>query len=329
MLGVIQVSTPEPALDVMVDGWLVYQAVANCTAPRMGEGLGERAAPSSDQLLDALAALHTHPQLLRGQLLRFGAGDADDCIWLPYATARYVAATGDDEVLAEYDSKAAATLYLRCVRAVRQLLDSDRAARGDNACPPWFVAHVLELFADLAGREGDQGLADNCRDHAGQLAAQATSEDGAGERDVRSQFWIALARGRAGDSERAWELLRRLNPVNMGAMPGSAGPGGAAPYALAPGTAGLMHLLAVETLLGLRLQEGSLVLAPVVPGHWPGFTMRYRHGTARYLIDVRRAGQASLKLDGRPVEGSTIPLMDDGAEHRIEMWLAPGLPTVS
>lgn len=123
VLDQISVSTPSPEMDVLLNGWLLYQTLgcrmwARSAFYQAGGAYGFR-----DQLQDSLALLHTRPDLTRAQILLHAAhqyeeGDvqhwwheetergirtlfSDDLLWLPYAASRYVEHTGDDSLFEE------------------------------------------------------------------------------------------------------------------------------------------------------------------------------------------------------------------------------------
>ncbi len=492
-LGAVQIETPDPALDVIANGWLMYQTIACRLWARSGYYQSGGAFGFRDQLQDVMAMIHTEPRLLREHLIlcaghQFIEGDvqhwwhppsdrgvrthcSDDYLWLPLATHRYVAGTGDLSVLTEpapflegrlvkpeedsyYDMPARSSqsgdLYEHCVRAIRHglrfgehglpLIGScdwndgmDKVGehgKGESVWLAFFLYEVLQRFAEVAELHRDPAFAQLCRDEAVKLAAnveahawdgqwyrRAYFDDGtplgshendecqidsisqswgilSGAADpervrgamqqvdarlVRREFgliqlldppfdkgtlnpgyirgyvpgvrenggqythaaiWTAMAFAKMGDTERAWELLRMINPVQHGSTAAGVATYKVEPYvvtadvyAVSPhvgrggwswytGSSGWMYRLIVESLLGVTLADGKLILAPRMPAEWKGFTLRYRYGASTYVIDVAQ-GTAGLTVDGVAQEGHTIGLVDDGREHAVALRL-PG-----
>ena len=123
LLEKIQVRTPDPLFDAMVNRWLIYQTLTSRLWSKAGFYQAGGASGFRDQLQDAMAFATFEPARLRAQILlnasrQFIEGDvqhwwhapggegvrthfSDDLLWLPYACAHYIEVTGDASILDE------------------------------------------------------------------------------------------------------------------------------------------------------------------------------------------------------------------------------------
>lgn len=123
ILGKIKVKTPDKTMDILLNGWLMYQVIscrlwAKTAFYQCGGAVGFR-----DQLQDSMAALYLNSEICKKQIIysasrQYVEGDvqhwwhpiinsgirtrfSDDLLWMPFVTADYIKNTGDYSILDE------------------------------------------------------------------------------------------------------------------------------------------------------------------------------------------------------------------------------------
>ncbi len=168
---------------------------------------------------------------------------------------------------------------------------------------------------------------------------------------THAAVWAAMAFAALGERERAWELLRMINPVNRALSKEGLASYKVEPYVVVAdvyaaaqhvgrggwswytGSAGWTYRLVVESLLGLRLTGDLLHLVPCLPEEWPGCRIHYRYRETLYHITVvqqRDGGQGKsvvtkVTVDGVLSQDKSIALVDDRQEHRVEVSIQVGI----
>ncbi len=152
------IATPDPALNTLFNYQLLYQTLSCRLWGKTGFYQPGGAFGFRDQIQDCLALVWADPKITRDHLLlcarhQFTSGEvhhwwheplgtgitsesSDAALWLPHITARYLAITGDQSILAEKipyldDQKSSATLFDHCVGAINHTL----ALKGPHGLP--------------------------------------------------------------------------------------------------------------------------------------------------------------------------------------------------
>jgi cellobiose phosphorylase len=155
--------------------------------------------------------------------------------------------------------------------------------------------------------------------------------------------WIMIGEAITGNAEGALDYYLRINPSAREAMSevhrcepyvyaqmiaGRDAPThGEAKNSWLTGTAAWNLVAISQWILGIRPEHEGLRVQPVIPASWSGFRATRRFRGTRFEIEVRRAGRGGaapeislaassvrLIVDGRPIEGTVIPVPAPGTQ---------------
>jgi cyclic beta-1,2-glucan synthetase len=163
---------------------------------------------------------------------------------------------------------------------------------------------------------------------------------------THAAVWTLIALTLQGKADRAMEVFSMLNPIRRSMTRADVQRYKVEPYAVAAdvygeaphegrggwtwytGSAGWLYRAGLEWILGFRLRENQLVLAPCVPSSWSGFTIHYKHRGTPYVITVDQQPDPTalqqLTVDGQVHKPgrNTVELVADGATHSVHVaWL--------
>jgi cellobiose phosphorylase len=146
--------------------------------------------------------------------------------------------------------------------------------------------------------------------------------------------WIMIAEAMAGHGEQAFQYYQRINPsyredisevhrcepyVYAQMIAGRDAPThGEAKNSWLSGTASWNYVAITQWILGIRPEWEGLVIAPVIPGDWPGFQAERQWRGVRYSIQVERQGPGNgveLWVNGQPMPGNRVPLPPAGVRQ--------------
>ncbi len=158
--------------------------------------------------------------------------------------------------------------------------------------------------------------------------------------------WSAMAFALLGKTSAPGNCSPSSIPFTTAALPNKSPPTKSSPYvvaadvyAMAPhvgrggwtwytGSAGWMYRFARRNPSRRRLEGDQLRVTPRLPEKWTSYQIHYRYRRTIYHITISRpspgASAHALILDGQELDAETIPLVDDGREHFVEVksWSA-------
>ena len=156
---------------------------------------------------------------------------------------------------------------------------------------------------------------------------------------THAAVWTVMAFAALKDSERAWELLSMINPINHGAAPEAIATYKVEPYVVAAdvygapphtgrggwtwytGSAGWMYRLILERLLGLVREGDALTLAPCLPADWKSCKVHYMYRETQYHVTFTNSGPTVKRVvvDGAEQVDNAVHLVDDREQHIVEV----------
>ncbi len=154
--------------------------------------------------------------------------------------------------------------------------------------------------------------------------------------------WMIIAEATMGNGDRAFQYYDQMNPAAkndcideyecepyvyaQNILADTHPQFGAARNSWLSGTASWAYQAATQFILGIKPTYSGLRIDPCVPTEWDGFTAIRRFRNAVYKITVTNpdhisGGVKSIILDGKTLEGTILPILDDGKSHRVEVTL--------
>jgi len=159
---------------------------------------------------------------------------------------------------------------------------------------------------------------------------------------THAAVWLAIASTMIDDYNLAYTLFTMLNPIHTTLNRRNALKFEKEPYVMtadislsAPyvgrggwswytGSAGWMYQGLANHFLGIKKEADFLCIQPKTPASFGDFTIRYKHKTSIYEIQVKSRSKGILEtnelvLDGEKVAGYRIKLVDDGKTHIVKV----------
>jgi cellobiose phosphorylase len=154
--------------------------------------------------------------------------------------------------------------------------------------------------------------------------------------------WVMIGETRLGRGDRAFDYWRRIAPSYREEIPAlhrmepyvysqmiagkDAHRPGEAKNSWLTGTAAWNWAVISQHILGIQPDYDALVVDPCIPSAWKGFTVTRKFRGADYRIRITNPesvskGLKSLSVNGIPIEGNRIPVLEPGKIHTVDAVL--------
>lgn len=189
--------------------------------------------------------------------------------------------------------------------------------------PPFHISHLEPGYI--------KGYVPGVRENGGQYTHAAA--------------WTVLAFAKQGDGDKAHSLYYLINPINHTKTGLEINKYKVEPYVMAAdvyavhphtgrggwtwytGSAAWMYRVGIEAILGFRLNANSFTIEPCINRDWDKYEIKYTYRETSYNIIVYNknrvcTGVDYIKLDGNKLSQKEVPLLADGKDHQVEVFMA-------
>ena len=156
---------------------------------------------------------------------------------------------------------------------------------------------------------------------------------------THSVAWYIMALIKAGYYDRAYRYYQMINPVERTVNSNNVNTYKVEPYVIAAdiysaenypgrggwtwytGSAGWFYNVGISEILGLKKNGDTLKFVPSMPMSWDSYKMVYNYMDTTYNIEVIKAKEEEVLLDGKSQSNSSIKLVNDKKNHNVVVYV--------
>ncbi len=155
---------------------------------------------------------------------------------------------------------------------------------------------------------------------------------------VHASMFYILGLLSQGKKDKAFEIFSWLNPIERSSSKKKSEEYQLEPYVSASdiytgkfskqggwswytGSASWIWRVAVEFILGLKVEGDGFKVKPHVPSSWEKYKLTLKHRSDIYAITVYKKGKKRIEVNGKKEEGNKVAFRNDGETHRVNIYL--------